>query len=389
MKTKMSSLHSKLAAALTVAAIMSSCSQADDIIVNITNTSECPRSEIVEIPVKDVTDRLGEGFYAVYCNDSLVASQITSDSLLIFQVTLEPKARISARIALSDTAVSFSNVATGRVYPERADDLAWENDLVGFRAYGPATQAKGERAYGYDIFFKHPTPRPILEDLYAPETSRRTWQIVDSLKAISKEAAQEYINSFSYHIDHGLGMDCYAVGPTLGDGVAARVVNDTIVFPWCYQTAEVLDNGPLRFTARLTFAPVDSIVETRLITLDAGKHLNACTVSYSGLRDSADIVAGVPLRDESPVVNGSNFIAYADPTQGPDNGKAMLGVIIPDRNVTFTKRDGHALLATRIAPRENFRYYFGFGWDRADISDMEAWTEYLENYKKAPLIISY
>ncbi len=389
MKTKMSSLHSKFAAALAVASIMSSCSQPDDMIVNVSNPSGSSRCEIVEIPLKDVAERLGDGFYAVYCNDSLVPSQITSDSLLIFQVNIEPNARITARIALSDTAVSFSNVAVGRVYPERPDDLAWENDLVGFRAYGPATQAKGERAYGYDIFFKHPTPRPILEDLYAPETSPRTWQIVDSLKAISKEAAQEYINTISYHIDHGLGMDCYAVGPTLGDGVAARVVNDTIVFPWCYETAEVLDNGPLRFTARLTFAPVDSIVETRLITLDAGKHLNACTVSYAGLRDSADIVAGVPLRDESPVVNSSNFIAYADPTQGPDNGKAMLGVIIPDRNVTFAERDGHAVLATRIAPRENFRYYFGFAWDRADITDMEAWTEYLENYKKTPLIISY
>ena len=25
----------------------------------------------------------------------------------------------------------------------------------------------------------------------------------------------------SYHVDHGNGMDCYAVGPTLGGGTAA------------------------------------------------------------------------------------------------------------------------------------------------------------------------
>ena len=162
---------------------------------------------------------------------------------------------------------SYDSKAEGRVYPERADDLAWENDIVGFRAYGPTTQRKGERAYGYDIFFKYPDKGLVLEKLYGPETSPKTWQTVDSLRAISKEQAEEYINSISYHIDHGLGMDCYAVGPTLGDGVAARLLNDSIAFAWCYESAEVLDNGPLRFTARLNFAPKDSVSESRIITL--------------------------------------------------------------------------------------------------------------------------
>lgn len=197
------------------------------------------------------------------------------------------------------------------------------------RAYGPTTQRRGERAYGYDIFFKYPDKGLVLEKLYGPETSPKTWQTVDSLRAISKEQAEEYINSISYHIDHGLGMDCYAVGPTLGDGVAARLLNDSIAFAWCYESAEVLDNGPLRFTARLKFAPKDSVSESRIITLDAGKHLNACTVSFDGLRDSTEIVAGVPRRDDSEAILADNYIAYADPTQGPDNGKAMLGVIVP------------------------------------------------------------
>ena len=30
---------------------------------------------------------------------------------------------------------AYAPVAVGRLYPERADDLAWENDLVGFRAF--------------------------------------------------------------------------------------------------------------------------------------------------------------------------------------------------------------------------------------------------------------
>lgn len=369
---------------------MSSCSTPGGMNVKVSNPSEDARSrEIVEIPVADIAERLGNGYYAVLVNDEEIPSQVTYDSLLIFQADLAPKATAEYTIVVRDTMPTYDSKAEGRVYPERADDLAWENDIVGFRAYGPTTQRKGERAYGYDIFFKYPDKGLVLEKLYGPETSPKTWQTVDSLRAISKEQAEEYINSISYHIDHGLGMDCYAVGPTLGDGVAARLLNDSIAFAWCYESAEVLDNGPLRFTARLNFAPKDSVSESRIITLDAGKHLNACTVSFDGLRDSTEIVAGVPRRDDSEAILADNYIAYADPTQGPDNGKAMLGVIVPDRTTTAEEREGHIVLRTAVAPGENFRYYFGFAWDRTDIADMQAWNDYLKNFKKSPLIISY
>ena len=53
--------------------------------------------------------------------------------------------------------------------------------------------------------------------------------------------------AISYHIDHGNGMDCYAVGPTLGGGTAALMPDSAIVYPYCYKDYEILDNGPLRF----------------------------------------------------------------------------------------------------------------------------------------------
>lgn len=115
-------------------------------------------------------------------------------------------------------------------------------------------------------------------------------------------------------------MDCYAVGPTLGAGVAAILRNDTIFYPWCYEKAEVLDNGPLRFTARLDFAPVriagdTAVVEHRLISLDAGSYLNNTEVWYDGLSGNADVVVGFPLRDDSPSFISEGIIAYSDPTQ--------------------------------------------------------------------------
>lgn len=49
------------------------------------------------------------------------------------------------------TPAPFDVIACGKYYPERLDDVAWENDLGGFRAYGPALQARGERGFGYDL----------------------------------------------------------------------------------------------------------------------------------------------------------------------------------------------------------------------------------------------
>lgn len=282
---------------------------------------------------------------------------------------------------------TLARLVSGRIYPERADDIAFENELVGFRIYGPATQAKGEKAFGYDIFLKHPTQRQILEDLYRPETSPATWVKVDSLRNIDPQLAEDYIKTFSYHIDHGLGMDCYAVGPTLGAGVAAILHNGQIQFPWCYQEAEVLENGPERFAVRLDFAPTRiagrTVTEHRLITLDAGSQLAHCRVWYDGLDRPVTVVAGFPRRDDGKPLSNARlgYLGYADPTQGPDNGKAMLGLVMQNKVKKIAEDQGHILAYTTIKPGESLDYYFGFAWDRAgDIRNMSQWETYLRNF---------
>lgn len=284
-------------------------------------------------------------------------------------------------------------VVSGRIYAERADDVSWENELVGFRIYGPGTQAKGEKAYGYDIFFKHPTKDLIVPQLYAPETDPETWRKVDSLRAINPELAEDYIKTFSYHIDHGLGMDCYAVGPTLGAGVAALVDSDTICYPWCYEKAEILENGPLRFTVRLDFAPRQigedhNVVEHRLITLESNSHLNKTKVWYDGLSSPRKIVAGFPLRDETTPYTDleKGIVAYSDPTQGPDNGKAMLGLIFDNLVDSIYIAEGHILACSTINSTDTLNYQWGFAWDRADINSFDAWKEYLNEIKQSYII---
>lgn len=48
----------------------------------------------------------------------------------------------------------------------------------------------------------------------------------------------------SFHVDHGEGMDVYAVDYTLGGGTAALLDSaGNIVYPYCYESYEILDNG--------------------------------------------------------------------------------------------------------------------------------------------------
>ncbi len=378
---------------------LSACVNNGEMPVAIINTSGLARSgEVVELSIDDIRDKLsGPYFYVVDASGNEIPSQLTYDKKLIFQADVDSNNKSEYRVLASDTVHEYKAVCVGRKYPEREDDIAWENELVGFRAYGPATQEKGERAYGYDIFFKYKDENPILEELYASQTSGDNWRKADSLKAIDPGVAQKFIESFTYHIDHGKGMDCYAVGPTAGDGMSAFYENDSILFAWCCQTAEVLDCGPVRFTVRLDFAPrtvgTDSaVVEHRIISLDRGSQLNHAKVWFEGLSEVRPISVGFPLRDSSAPVIEEMFIAYADPTQGSDNGKALLGVVQTTGFDITGVMDDHVFGARQFAPEDTLDYYWGYAWNRQGIENMSAWSKYLDDFSKiktAPLEIIY
>ena len=133
--------------------------------------------------------------------------------------------------------------------------------------------------------------------------------------------------------------DCYAVGPTLGAGVAALMAGDTIIYPYCYRTQEILDNGPLRFTVKLEFNPLvvrgdSNVVETRVISLDAGSYLNKTVVSYTNLKEAMPVTTGLVLRepDGAVVADAANgYITYVDPTtdRSGANGKIFVGAAFP------------------------------------------------------------
>lgn len=396
---------------------LTACTQVkESLTVTVSNPLAVDRQkEMVELPMNKVAKDLGLADTAqvvVLDKDGLqVPYQITYDDKLIFPASVTAKSNTTYTLQIG-IPENVSVKACGRVYPERMDDVAWENDLIGCRAYGPTLQKRGERGFGYDLFTKRGTTEPVLEEMYAQQNSPENWAKVNELRKTDPKAANELVQSFTYHVDHGYGMDCYAVGPTLGAGVAALMVNDSIIYPWCYKGCEILDNGPLRFTVKLEFHPFTvkgdtTVVETRLITLDTASHLNRTVITYNNLQEALPVVTGIVLHDTigAVVTDAKNgYMTYVDPTTGPGQGKMFMGAAFPAdvkeaKTVLFPENEkrhrnnayGHVLTVSEYEPNGEYIYYWGFAWDQADIHTAEAWNEYMKEFAlkvRTPLEVS-
>lgn len=361
--------------------------------VEVEVPADAASRQIVNIDVRPLAERLATTALMVTdANGNALPSQITSDSLLLFLAELEPGTNT---FTVAPGAVNAQTLTTGRIHEDRLDDLAWENDLGGYRAYGPALQRTGEKGYGYDIFTKRDTDQPVLEELYALEHDPNWWNTMNELRANGDSlAADSVFRKHSYHMDHGNGMDCFAVGPTLGAGVTALVdANGDIAYPWCWAECNIVDNGPLRFRAILRFNPTvvdgDTITEVRDITLDAGDYFNKTVVRYEGATAPHTIVAGVPLRDDAPwrADAGGHYLTYENPTlqatpeYNEDQGIILQGIVFAEKADSIATRiDGdktHVVGYNTLHPGQEYEYYWGFGWTHAGVTP-EDWAQIVQ-----------
>ena len=362
-----------------------SCAPAADaapVTVTVGNPSGTQRQEVVELDASSVFQRLGiSGGRQFVVKNALgfeVPYQLTYDGKLLIEACVAPKGQTTHTITKGEPSV-FVNTCYGRMYPERVDDIAWENDRGAYRCYGPALQRSGEDAFGNDVWVKN-TPDLVVESRYH----------------------NELVNKLSYHVDRGYGLDCYKVGPTLGCGTPALIQGDNLVFPYCWKEYELLDNGPLRFTVRLKYNPSkygndDNVVENRILSIDKGSNFNKMTVWYDGLTAPADVASGVVIHteDTESVVLGKNYVQYADPTDNPkgQNFQIYVAAIFPDgvdqtRKVMYQNpvrgNAGHALgIKKGIKSGEKFTYYFGSSWSKYDCRTQKEWQQRIDNFQSA------
>ena len=367
--------------------------QAKDITVVVSNNEPTQRQELAEVSIDDVYARMGvaKGTDIVVRNmlGQEVDYQISYDGKLLIDAAVRPCGEAHYTIS-EGKPQQMKTFVTGKMYPERVDDIAWENDRTAYRLYGPALQRSGEKAYGIDVWVKN-TPDLEVDNRYKVELSNHE-RIQQLIKEGKKEEAKQVEIATTYHFDHGYGLDCYKVGPTLGCGAPALMENGNLVMPYSYKEYKILDNGPLRFTVELVYNPttangMTNIVEHRILSLDKGSNFNKMTVWYEGLTKPIDMAAGVVIHQEdvSSIKCGRDFVAYADPTDNPaaQNFQIYVAALFPN-GISDTKtlmydqpRNGAAGHAVGIFKNyhnaERYTYFFGSAWSKNDCRNFEEW----------------
>jgi len=357
--------------------ILASCNKKESVvIVTVTNSSSFDRQhEMVEIPWDSIYQKLSlSDNQKIIVLDSVgqqipyqVITEGTGKKLkLIFLADVEAGNRAIYKIKKGEPQ-TFVPMVYGRFVPERKDDFAWENNRVAFRIYGPALEATGEISNGMDFWVKR----------------------TDSL-VIDKWYKNDLAGIASYHEDHGEGLDMYKVGRTLGLGMTAPYVNDTLCLGRNFTDYEILDQGPLRISFRLKYKPYDAggkeVVETRLISLDAYSHLNqvknifTTDSTVSEIQVATGIVMVQDSKEETFVDTKNGIMAYKLPEDSV-NGTIYTGVINPRGFLSVKVSQGHLLGINSYKPGSEYVYYAGGGWSKAGFDTFDGWVTYLKMQK--------
>jgi len=279
----------------------------------------------------------------------------TSEALQVFPVPAGAKAA--------------PNPLYARLVPERDDDFAWENEQVTYRIYGKALEATGQVFPGIDVWSKRP-PRHVIDAWYRRDA----------------EGLRLGDPKLSYHIDHGDGLDSYAVGRTPGDGGTAAWLDGKPVYSRNAARVRITAMGPVRLRFEVDYAPWRvgraTVGEHKVITLDAGAHLNrqAATYRIEGAR-RLTVAAGVATHAGAEVVHeGAARIAVWDTSQKPSAGRIATGLLLaPRETARYAVAGGAAWALFDVADGGTVRFASGAGWSKGDMPDFKRWRRYLRD----------
>ena len=364
--------------------------------VSISNPANEYREQVAELPADTIFKRLkiqgGREFIVFDAGGLEVPYQLSSDGKVLIETGVRPKGTQTFNIRRGTPKV-YKTVCYGRIFPERKDDFAWENDRGAYRVYGPALQKTGEKSYGVDVWTKN-TPELVLDQRYWIEDVVMM-PAVEKLRKENRQRGDSLYRLNSYHNDHGRGSDLYRVGATLGCGTPALIVDDELIYPYCFKTYRILDEGPLRFSVQLDYESKvigeDTITEHRIITLDKGSNFNRSTVWYDGFTTVVELATGVVVHqeDRNSVVLAKDYVHYADPTDNipVNNCQLFVAALFPDGvNETairqFKKVDsgavGHALGIVDNYSGLPYTYYFGSAWSKFDVRTQAEWQQRID-----------
>ena len=247
--------------------------------------------------------------------------------------------------------------AFARHVPERLDDVAWENDRIAFRVYGPALEDHQKTGSGIDVWAK-------------------------STKAL---VIDRWYQSTDYHKDRGEGLDFYSVGQGRGCGGLGVWNGKSLDVSRVWASHKILETGPDRAEFELTYAPWASgdrkVEEIRRVTLEAGSNLNRMESTIKSDK-AGELIVGVGISrregDVAVIDKARGLLSSRELKPGP-NGTIYCGVLVdPASLVDVVETLGDRLVLVKVTPGKPFVHYAGAGWSKGrDFPTAESWERYL------------
>jgi rhamnogalacturonyl hydrolase YesR len=252
-----------------------------------------------------------------------------------------------------------------RFVPERADDFDWENDLIAFRAYGPALR-NGAENNGIDCWLK-----------------RVEYPIIDKWYGQMKEK--------TYHKDWGEGFDPYHVGSSAGCGgtgiwlAGAREPLET------FTKQEVIECTPATSVFRLTYEKEiggDVYGEEKTVMIEPGRRLFDVRSVFT---KNGQVAAGLPVcigvtthdgKAETFSNEKQGWIACWETMAGSELGTAAMADpqrIDEIKVVNSSRKDeSHIFILMKTDRDGAIDYQAGYGWGKAgEIKSSNDWKNYL------------
>lgn len=367
----------------SLAFLMSCADEPKKVEVAVGNPSDFDRlTDMVELSANDIKTKLAasdtSSLIVTNATGEVIPSQITSDGKLIFQAGVK-SGENAAYTVRTGPKQEYKAKTYGRFITERKDDFAWENDRVAFRIYGPALVEVDGPSNGIDFWFKR-TPDMIIDKWYKNDLA----------------------STASYHDDHGEGLDDYKVGRTLGGGAMAPYAGNKLWLNENFVSQEIIDNGPLRTTFKLTYKDIDvdgkTFSESRTFSIDAGSQLTKVTQQY-GTAEEMPVAAGIVKREsgDSVIVSPDNtYVLYMEPKTNKVEG-IYASLVFPQgfnemvvdtykiKNKKPKKEDSysHVLAVATYKPNTPVTYYTGYGWNKYGFVDEKTFEEYLHNFVRS------
>jgi rhamnogalacturonyl hydrolase YesR len=260
----------------------------------------------------------------------------------------------------------IDNPKTARTYMkfDRGSDVAWENDRIAYRVYGPSVRAKVGN--GIDVWTKK-VDYPIIDNWY-------------KLNAEGKD----------YHTDRGEGCDFYHMGKLRGCGAIAVWLDNKPYASETFDTYKFIKNQTDAIAVQLNYqtwnVPGMKLEEKKIIEMGMGTNLFKVTSTVkSDIDQEITIAVGITTYGKPEIVKNQKKATLSTwENTSAEHGSIGSAVLVnPKGFVGYASFGGDEYVLIKVKTNVPFVYYSGVGWDKTKyFKQKEDWFKYVEKESK-------